>query len=268
MVQRVSSFTTLYRAFLEIKRAIEADDPTAEVVALDFTSPTIARRDSRSAGTHTISGKTDDGPTVRGAADINVYVKGTVKNGRGTPHPREWALLNKHAKPRAIRYGLAFTFPEGPDVWVRSHSGAALHFHVDVSIWGTVRGDCYVARTRAGGPGYYRQPWAGRPTARPPAPTKQGTAKPAPAATGTGKGTAFPLPKGTDYAVDDKTARTRSGARASDRAAIQRIQRAVGVTPDGRYGTRTAAAVRNKQQQLRITADGRVGPTTWARLGL
>lgn len=264
MVQQVSSFTTLYRAYLEIKAAIEADDATAEVIALDFTSPTIAGRDSRSAGTHTISGRTDDGPTVRGAADINVYVKGTR-----TPHPREWALLNKHAKPRAKKYGLAYTFPEGPDVWVRSHSGASLHFHMDVSIWGTDRGDCYVARTRAGGPGYYRQPWAGRPTARPAAPAAAKPATPKPATgKGANTGTPFPLPRGVNYAIDDRTRRARSGVNAADRAQIKRIQAAVGATQDGRFGPDTKRAVQRKQHQLGITPDGLVGPTTWARLGL
>lgn len=251
--QVVSKFTTLDRFVAEVERVIEAADPTAQVVALDFRSPTIAQRDSRSAGTHSLTGWSDEGYRVRGAADINVRKKGTT-----TPHPREWELLNKYAKPRAIKYGLAYTFPKSPTIWLGSHSGPSLHLHADVSVWGTDYGNPYTPFVSGKG-GYYRQKHAGNPTALPP-PIKRRTTS-----TSTG---GFPLPDGVNYAENDGTWRTRSGANPVDRPNIKRIQSKVGVTQDGFFGPKTTAAVKVKQKSLGITVDGKVGPTTWKRLGL
>lgn len=223
--QIVSSYTTLDRTVALITREIEKADPTAEVIALDFRSATIAKRNSGSAGTHSLRGKSAEGYYVRGAADINVYKKGTR-----TPHPNEWALLNKYGKTAAIKYGLAYTFPKGPNVYLRSHSGASLHLHIDVSVWGTDYGDCY-SPFRSGKGGYYRQSHAGRPKASPP---KIGGSTPV--------GTTQSLHK-----ID------------LDRDNVERLQRRLGVTVDGSAGPRTIAAL---QRKLGVTPDSQFGPNT------
>ena len=253
---KVSSLTTLYRFFLEVKRDIEAYDKTAEVRALDFVTKNMTTtRDPRSSGTHQYMGETADGVTVRGAVDINVYDRRT-----GKPHRREWYLLNRFAKPKAIEYGLAYTFPYSPTVWLSSHSGDSLHLHADVGTLGTDYGNSYEP-FRSGRGGYYRQAHAGRPKRLPPPP---GGTKPT---TTTGP-TRYPLPAGVDFARDDGTWRTRSGVNAADRQHIKRIQAVVGVTQDGRYGPNTAAAVRRWQTSKKLRADDRVGPTTWKAMGL
>jgi lysozyme len=53
----------------------------------------------------------------------------------------------------------------------------------------------------------------------------------------------------------------RRGSRVKD---VQRIQRAVGVTPDGIFGPITEAAVKAYQKRHGLVADGIVGPKTWA----
>lgn len=230
--QIVSKFTTLDRFVAEVERVIEAADPTAEVVALDFRSPTIAQRDSRSAGTHQLTGRSDEGYTVRGAADINVYKRGTR-----TPHPREWELLNRYAKPRAIRYGLAYTFPKSPTVWLGSHSGPSLHLHADVSVWGTDYGDPYKPFV-AGKGGYYRQAHAGKPVALPP-PIKGGAS-----ASGSVSGT-------TKLAVDGLLGPST----------IRRWQQVMGTPVDGVI-SRPSSLVRAVQKRLGVTTDGLLGPAT------
>lgn len=82
------------------------------------------------------------------------------------------------------------------------------------------------------------------------------------------KTTAFPLPAGHAYAVNDGTAYTHSGVNAKDQPAIERIQKKIGVNPDGIYGPKTKAAVAKAQKSHKITADGEVGPTTWKALAL
>jgi murein L,D-transpeptidase YcbB/YkuD len=52
----------------------------------------------------------------------------------------------------------------------------------------------------------------------------------------------------------------RLGSRGVD---VQRVQRAVGVTPDGVFGPKTQAAVRAYQQRHGLFVDGIVGPKTW-----
>lgn len=242
MAQRVSSYTTLDRAVAEITRQIERADPTAEVVALDFRSKSIASRNPGSAGTHSMSGRSDEGYVVRGAADINVYRKGTR-----TPHPREWALLAKYGKPLAVRYGLAYTFPKGPNVYLRSHSGASLHLHIDVSIWGTDYGDCY-SPFRSGRGGYYRQAHAGRPKAYPP---KIGGSKPAPS-----------KPSTTVLRYGSTGARVKAL-----QTGLRRVFPSYGPAKvDGSFGPATLRAVKDFQRRSRLTADGVVGPKTQAAL--
>jgi peptidoglycan hydrolase-like protein with peptidoglycan-binding domain len=53
----------------------------------------------------------------------------------------------------------------------------------------------------------------------------------------------------------------RRGARGAD---VMIVQRAAGVTADGRFGPATEAAVRRLQRQRGLVADGIVGPKTWA----
>lgn len=51
------------------------------------------------------------------------------------------------------------------------------------------------------------------------------------------------------------------GSKGKD---VERIQRAVGVKPDGIYGKGTAAAVKAYQKRKKLSADGIVGAKTWA----
>ncbi|WP_182104284.1 glucosaminidase domain-containing protein [Niallia taxi] len=47
---------------------------------------------------------------------------------------------------------------------------------------------------------------------------------------------------------------------------VERIQRAVKVTADGKFGTKTEAAVKAYQKRQGLTVDGKVGPKTWNRM--
>ncbi|MBO0999558.1 peptidoglycan-binding protein [Bacillus sp. SD075] len=51
------------------------------------------------------------------------------------------------------------------------------------------------------------------------------------------------------------------GSKGKD---VERIQRAVGVKPDGIFGKGTAAAVKAYQKRKKLSADGIVGAKTWA----
>ena len=51
------------------------------------------------------------------------------------------------------------------------------------------------------------------------------------------------------------------GSKGKD---VERIQRAVGVKPDGIYGKGTAAAVKAYQKRKKLKVDGEVGAKTWA----
>lgn len=255
MAKQVSSYTTLDRTVAQIKRDIEKADPTAEVQALDFRSNTIAKRNPGSAGTHSMQGRSDEGYIVRGAADVNVYKKGTR-----TPHPREWALLNKYGKSLAIRYGLAYTFPNGPKVYLRSHSGASLHLHIDVSVWGTDYGDCY-APYRKGRGGYYRQKHAGNPKAKPPR---------------IGSAPAKPKGKPAKLAIDGTIGRKATDAiqylaksprdekiTGQPRSIRGRVGRTLDACwPTLSYGSKGSRAVAWLQEQAGVKADGLFGPTT------
>jgi peptidoglycan hydrolase-like protein with peptidoglycan-binding domain len=53
------------------------------------------------------------------------------------------------------------------------------------------------------------------------------------------------------------------GDRGED---VKVIQRVVGETPDGYFGSRTYAAVRQWQRFNGLVDDGIVGPLTWARM--
>ncbi|WP_375545309.1 peptidoglycan-binding domain-containing protein [Niallia taxi] len=48
--------------------------------------------------------------------------------------------------------------------------------------------------------------------------------------------------------------------------AVERIQRAVKVSEDGKYGTKTEAAVKAYQKRQGLTVDGKVGSQTWNRM--
>lgn len=76
----------------------------------------------------------------------------------------------------------------------------------------------------------------------------------------------FPLPKGHFYYTEDSRSLVHSGYWEKDRAAIRKIQKAVGANPDGRYGPNTKSKVQAKQRKLGVSADGAVGATTWAKL--
>jgi len=104
---------------------------------------------------------------------------------------------------------------------------------------------------------------SGKPTPPPVAPTPPVVVKPPAKPTPP----RFPLPSGHAYAVDDGTIYTHSGVRGSDGAQVKAIQRKLGgLTVDGIFGARTAAAVRAFQRKHRITVDGEVGPATWSVL--
>ncbi|WNB93029.1 peptidoglycan-binding protein [Bacillus sp. NEB1478] len=50
---------------------------------------------------------------------------------------------------------------------------------------------------------------------------------------------------------------------SKDTENIKRIQKALGITVDGVFGTKTGAAVKAYQRRKKLTADGIVGQTTW-----
>jgi peptidoglycan hydrolase-like protein with peptidoglycan-binding domain len=57
------------------------------------------------------------------------------------------------------------------------------------------------------------------------------------------------------------------GGEASGNA-VERLQKALKISPDGEFGPATEAAVRRLQARHGLTPDGVVGPETWAALGI
>lgn len=55
----------------------------------------------------------------------------------------------------------------------------------------------------------------------------------------------------------------KEGSRGKD---VERVQRAVGVTPDGKFGPKTEEAVKLYQARHRLVVDGKVGPRTWSMM--
>lgn len=81
--------------------------------------------------------------------------------------------------------------------------------------------------------------------------------------------TAFPLPAGHWYGVNDGTAYSHSGIRGgADATNVGRIQATVGSPADHIYGPATAAKVAAWQKAHKLAADSKVGPATWKALGL
>lgn len=70
-----------------------------------------------------------------------------------------------------------------------------------------------------------------------------------------------------DAAVLRAAAATTPSARTS-RVTIRAVQRRLGVTVDGAYGTRTRRAVRRFQHRRGLRADGRLTPRTLGALGV
>jgi peptidoglycan hydrolase-like protein with peptidoglycan-binding domain len=62
---------------------------------------------------------------------------------------------------------------------------------------------------------------------------------------------------------DGESAQTQSAGNA-----VQRLQAALHVTPDGDFGPETEAAVRRLQDRHGLTVDGVVGPATWNEIGV
>lgn len=75
---------------------------------------------------------------------------------------------------------------------------------------------------------------------------------------------------GTTPATTEDTADTTapSGPPATGAAAVERLQAALHLTPDGEFGPETEAAVRRLQARHGLSVDGVVGPATWALIGV
>lgn len=79
----------------------------------------------------------------------------------------------------------------------------------------------------------------------------------------------FPLPPGWYYGPLSGPDASVSGAGPSDgpyRPGLERVQRLLGVSPDGLYGPITAAATRAFQQRHGLVVDGLIGILTWTSL--
>jgi peptidoglycan hydrolase-like protein with peptidoglycan-binding domain len=82
------------------------------------------------------------------------------------------------------------------------------------------------------------------------------------------KTTRFPLPSGHFYGLNDGTKWSHSGVQSADKAAVRRIQKAVGVSQDGVIGPITVSKIKYWQKRHGIPADGKVGANTWKKFAL
>ena len=76
----------------------------------------------------------------------------------------------------------------------------------------------------------------------------------------------FPLPAGHWFGVESRSAKNHSGYWSEDRPHIKRLQRALGVDPDGIYGPPTRAAVTAYQKRRGLRVDGAAGKQVWSSL--
>lgn len=90
---------------------------------------------------------------------------------------------------------------------------------------------------------------------------------PAPAPSDGGPVGKFPLATGNYYSTPRPDVHCHSGFwNTADRPAIRSIQREVGATVDGLFGTGTLYRVKVWQTRYGLTSDGKVGPLTWAKM--
>jgi peptidoglycan hydrolase-like protein with peptidoglycan-binding domain len=75
----------------------------------------------------------------------------------------------------------------------------------------------------------------------------------------------FPLPAGHYYGPVE-LAFEHSGYVHADRPNVSKIQKEVGATQDGLYGSATSGRVKTWQRAHALTADGLVGPLTWHKM--
>ncbi len=65
-----------------------------------------------------------------------------------------------------------------------------------------------------------------------------------------------------------QTQETQPSPEAGSLTSVQRLQKALKLTPDGEFGPETEAAVLRLQARHGLTTDGVVGPATWSVLGI
>lgn len=77
----------------------------------------------------------------------------------------------------------------------------------------------------------------------------------------------FPLAEGHWYGPVSTNSKAHSGYyTTSDRSAIKKIQKVVGVSQTGKYNSNTKKAVVAYQTKKKLTADGLVGVKTWNKM--
>lgn len=92
---------------------------------------------------------------------------------------------------------------------------------------------------------------------------------PLPAPSDGGPTGAFPLPRGHYYCTPRPDIYCHSGFwNTADRPAIRAIQREVGATADGFFGSVTLTKVKAWQAHYGLITDGKVGPLTWSKMTL
>jgi peptidoglycan hydrolase-like protein with peptidoglycan-binding domain len=79
-------------------------------------------------------------------------------------------------------------------------------------------------------------------------------------------GAKFPLPADQYYGLATGPAASHGGAVAKDKPIVAAIQKAVGASVDGDFGSGTLAKVEAWQKSHGLAVDGHVGPATWAKL--